>query len=175
MLLNMHLNRFTVVSSIAGIFLISLLSGGVHADLITAGDAHNLAARADGSQYVWGADDNGQLGDGITLDALNPIPVRDIRYNVLDGATAVVSHGDNNLVLLDDATLIGWGPNENGQLGSGVLYSGKYRGTVPDDGEDNEDNTDPVEEVSSVLVYPAEVYRSRRQANKQYHGDRPGR
>ena len=161
MLLNKRLNRLSAIGSIAGAAVLLLVSGVLHADLITAGDAHNLAARADSSQYVWGADNNGQLGDGTTLDALNPIAVRDIRYNVLDGAIAVVSHGDNNLVLLDDATLLGWGPNENGQLGSGLLYSSKYLGTVPDDGEDDTDpadDTDPEPEIDSpALTFPTEV------------------
>ena len=164
MLLNKGLTRLSVISSIASVILLFLVSGMLHADRIAGGDAHSLAAKGDGSQYVWGADNNGQLGDGLTLDALNPIPVRDIRYNVLDGAIAVVSHGDNNLVLLDDATLLGWGPNENGQLGSGLLYSGKYLGTVPDDGVDNtdpgdgEDVTDPEPEIPSpALTFPTEV------------------
>ncbi len=144
----------------SGAFLL-FVSGLAYADRITAGDAHNLAAAGNGSQFVWGANTNGQLGDGTTLDALNPIPVVDIRYNFLDGAIAVASHGDNNLVLLDDATMLGWGPNENSQLGSGLLYSGNYRGDVPDDGNgtDPGDGNDAAEEdpVSTALVFPAEV------------------
>ena len=161
MLLNKGLKRLSIVSSIASAALLFLVSGILHADRIAGGDAHSLAAKGNGSQYVWGADNNGQLGDGTTLDALNPIPVVDIRYNTLDGAIAVVSHGDNNLVLLDDATLLGWGPNENGQLGSGLLYSGKYLGVVPDDGEDAtdpEDGTEPEPEVPTpALTFPTEV------------------
>lgn len=161
MLLNKGLKRLSIVSSITSAALLFLVSGILHADRIAGGDAHNLAAKGNGSQYVWGADNNGQLGDGTTLDALNPIPVVDIRYNALDGAIAVVSHGDNNLVLLDDATLLGWGPNENGQLGSGLLYSGKYLGVVPDDGEDAtdpEDGTEPEPEVPTpALTFPTEV------------------
>jgi len=132
------------------IALLLLASGPLYADRISAGDAHNLVARGDGGQFVWGANSNGQLGDGTILDSLNPIPVVDIRYNALDGAVAVVSHGDNNLVLLDDATLLGWGPNENRQLGSGLLYSGKYRGDTPDDDDDSEP-------PSTALTFPTEV------------------
>jgi alpha-tubulin suppressor-like RCC1 family protein len=142
--------------------LVLLVSGPLLADSITAGDAHNLVARGDGSQYVWGSDANGQLGDGLTLDALNPIPVVDIRYNSLDGAIAVVTHGDNNLVLLDDATLLGWGPNENSQLGSGLLYSGKYKGDGADNGGDGTDPGDgtkpkPGGPASAAIAFPTEV------------------
>ena len=134
--------------------LIFLVSAPLLADRITAGDAHNLVARGGGAQFVWGSDENGQLGDGLTLDALNPIPVVDIRYEPLIGAIAVVAHGDNNLVLLDDATLLGWGPNEFGQLGSGLLYSGKYRGVVVEEGEEGEGEEVVVD---STLVFPTEV------------------
>ena len=152
------LNNLSIIFGALGL----LVSGPLLADRITAGDAHNLVARGDGSQYVWGSDANGQLGDGLTLDALNPIPVVDIRYNSLDGAIAVVTHGDNNLVLLDDATLLAWGPNENGQLGSGLLYSGKYKGDEADDGGDGIDPGDgtkpePGEPASAAITFPTEV------------------
>jgi alpha-tubulin suppressor-like RCC1 family protein len=147
-----NINKSSLIGSLVCGILILLASGPLLADRITAGDAHNLTARGDGSQYVWGSDSNGQLGDGLTLDALNPIPVVDIRYNALGGAIAVVAHGDDNLVLLDDATLLGWGPNGNSQLGSGLLYSGKYRGDV-------DDGTDPelADATSNALVFPTKV------------------
>ena len=149
-----RLNNLSIAISV----LILLVSAPLLADKITAGDAHNLVVRGDGSQYVWGSDENGQLGDGLTFDALNPIPVVDIRYNALDGGIAVVSHGDNNIVLLDDATLLGWGPNENNQLGSGLLYSSKYYGSIADETDPGDDtDTDPVEPVSTAIVYPTEV------------------
>jgi len=152
MLQKKHLNNLLIAFGA----LVLLVSGPLLADRITAGDAHDLVARGDGGQFVWGSDSNGQLGDGLTLDALNPIPVADIRYNALGGAIAVVAHGDNNLVLLDDATLLGWGPNENSQLGSGLLYSSNYKGNQPDDGGD-ETNPVPGAVTSNALVFPTKV------------------
>ncbi|MFW2440441.1 MAG: RCC1 domain-containing protein [Arenicellales bacterium] len=154
MLSKIRLNKLSLAFGVVGL----MFSCSLFADRIASGEAHNLTASGNSSQSVWGANANGQLGDGTTLDSLNPIPVVDIRYNSLDGAIAVVAHGDNNLVLLDDATLLGWGPNENGQLGSGLLYSGKFLGDVPDDG----DGTDPVQPIepepeSTALVYPTEI------------------
>ena len=138
-----------------------LLAGPLQADRITAGTAHNLVAKGNGSQFVWGANDNGQLGDGTTLDALNPIAVVDIRYNALDGAIAVVAHGDNSLVLLDDATLLGWGPNENGQLGSGVLYLGKYLNLPEETESDGGDATDGEDTepapADNALLFPTVI------------------
>jgi alpha-tubulin suppressor-like RCC1 family protein len=161
MSLNMRSNGLSKSLSVTFAAFVLMVSVPLYADRIGAGDAHNLVARGDSGQFVWGANANGQLGDGTTLDALNPIPVVDIRYNSLNGAIAVVSHGDNNLVLLDDATLLGWGPNENGQLGSGLLYSGKYKGITEDDDDETDpgDGTDPepVEPVSTTLAFPTEV------------------
>jgi len=158
MLLKNCLNK----RSIASIALLLFVSGPLHADRISGGDAHNLVARGEGGQFVWGSDINGQLGDGTTLDALNPVPVVDIRYNALGGAIAVVVHGDNNLVLLDDATLLGWGPNEYGQLGGGLLYGGKFKGDQSAEaggGTDPGDGTDPaqVEPAANALVFPTKV------------------
>jgi alpha-tubulin suppressor-like RCC1 family protein len=139
------------------ISLLLLVSAPLHADRIGVGDSHNLAAAGNGDQFVWGGNANGQLGDGTTLDALNPIPVVDIRYNSLDGAIAVAAHGDNNLVLLDDATMLGWGPNENGQLGSGLLYSGKYKRGSGDDTDETDPGDGEPEPVSTAIAYPTEV------------------
>ncbi|HDH15478.1 MAG TPA: hypothetical protein ENG90_03225, partial [Gammaproteobacteria bacterium] len=72
MLLKNYLKLFAIA-------LLLLVSAPLYADRISTGDAHNLVARGDGNQFVWGSDANGQLGDGLTLDALNPIPVVDIR------------------------------------------------------------------------------------------------
>ncbi|GBE08821.1 regulator of chromosome condensation (RCC1) repeat protein [bacterium BMS3Abin11] len=146
MLLKNYLKLFAIA-------LLLLVSAPLYADRISTGDAHNLVARGDGNQFVWGSDANGQLGDGLTLDALNPIPVVDIRFNALAGAIAVAAYGDNNMVLLDDATLLGWGPNEKGQLGSGLLYGGRFKGDQPVDGT----GPSPLPVVSNTLTYPTAV------------------
>lgn len=162
MLINSRFNLLSLTLSVASGAFLLLISGAIYADRIAAGDAHNLVASGNGGQFVWGANANGQLGDGTTLDALNPVPVVDIRYNSLDGATAVASHGDNNLVLLGDATMLGWGPNENNQLGSGLLYSSNYKGDEADDdgnGADPGDGTDPAPEepANTALAFPTKV------------------
>src|SRR5437763_12464959 len=38
-------------------------------------DYHNLALKADGSLWMWGANDQGQCGDGTTNDLYRPSPV----------------------------------------------------------------------------------------------------
>lgn len=43
--------------------------------MMSARDYHNIALKADGSVWMWGANDQGQCGDGTQNDALRPVPV----------------------------------------------------------------------------------------------------
>jgi alpha-tubulin suppressor-like RCC1 family protein len=43
--------------------------------LLAARDYHNIAVKADGSVWMWGANDQGQCGDGTTNNAPRPVPV----------------------------------------------------------------------------------------------------
>jgi alpha-tubulin suppressor-like RCC1 family protein len=43
--------------------------------MMAARDYHNIAVKADGSVWMWGANDQGQCGDGTQNDALRPVPV----------------------------------------------------------------------------------------------------
>jgi hypothetical protein len=38
-------------------------------------DYHNIAVKSDGSMWMWGANDQGQCGDGTTNDVYRPSPV----------------------------------------------------------------------------------------------------
>jgi len=43
--------------------------------MVSARDYHNIAVKADGSVWMWGANDQGQCGDGTTNDDWRPVPV----------------------------------------------------------------------------------------------------
>ena len=43
--------------------------------MLSARDYHNIAVRADGSAWMWGANDQGQCGDGTTNSVWRPAPV----------------------------------------------------------------------------------------------------
>jgi len=43
--------------------------------MVAARDYHNIAVKADGSVWMWGANDQGQCGDGTNIDDWRPVPV----------------------------------------------------------------------------------------------------
>ena len=43
--------------------------------MVAARDYHNIAVKTDGSVWMWGANDQGQCGDGTTNDDWRPVPV----------------------------------------------------------------------------------------------------
>jgi len=43
--------------------------------MMSARDYHNIAVKSDGSVWMWGANDQGQCGDGTTNDDWRPVPV----------------------------------------------------------------------------------------------------
>lgn len=43
--------------------------------MVSARDYHNIAVKADGSVWMWGANDQGQCGDGTTNSDWSPVPV----------------------------------------------------------------------------------------------------
>ena len=71
--------------------------------------------------FAWGANSNGQLGDGGTENNVVPIPVNNV--GVLSGKTiiAVATGNYHSLALCSDGTLASWGGNSMGQLGNGSV------------------------------------------------------
>jgi alpha-tubulin suppressor-like RCC1 family protein len=77
---------------------------------ISASYAHVLALDNDGKVWVWGHNENGQLGLGYTSDLVKiPTMIDD-----LDGIVAISACGSCSLALKNDGTLWGWGfgPND---------------------------------------------------------------
>src|SRR3989338_2927576 len=81
---------------------------------ISAGYAHTLALKQDGTLWAWGYNGSGQLGLGDTINRNTPT-------QVCSGTTwQAVSAGDaHTLALKQDGTLWAWGYNGYGQLGLG--------------------------------------------------------
>jgi alpha-tubulin suppressor-like RCC1 family protein len=83
---------------------------------IAAGSFHNLAYRAsDGTLWGWGSNANGQLARDPPGSRIR-IPVEISGLGPLKG---IAAGGGHSLALKDDGTVVAWGTNQLGQLGTG--------------------------------------------------------
>jgi alpha-tubulin suppressor-like RCC1 family protein len=79
---------------------------------IAAGPSHSLALRSDGSISAWGSNLSGELGDGTTNYADNPVQVAG-----LTNVTAIAAGSTHSVAVRSDGTVFAWGGNRYGQLG----------------------------------------------------------
>lgn len=82
--------------------------------------AHNVVVDDEGQAYVFGRNDNGQLGNGNTKRVDVPIPIDSL------GSVRVVSASlgkAHTLILTDTGTVFAMGENKMGQLGLGHQHA----------------------------------------------------
>jgi alpha-tubulin suppressor-like RCC1 family protein len=84
--------------------------------VVSAGGDHSLALRTNGSISAWGANGNGQLGDGTTINRFGPVSA----IGLTSGVTAISAGFNHSLALRNDGTVRAWGLNSSGQLGDGT-------------------------------------------------------
>ncbi|MFD7263200.1 hypothetical protein [Streptomyces sp. NPDC059874] len=96
---------------------------------VDAGNAHDIALRADGTVWTWGLNNFGQLGSGTTTDSTTPVQVCAVGETApcdsfLTGVTAVAAGGGHSLALRTDGTVVAWGSGGQGELGNGASGEG---------------------------------------------------
>jgi alpha-tubulin suppressor-like RCC1 family protein len=100
---------------------------------ISAGEFHSLAlvGRA-GTVAAWGANNDGQLGNGTTTSSDIPVQVPGLSgvRSVSAGGCGPYPEG-HSLALLDNGTVMAWGDNEYGQLGNGTTTNSDVPTEVP--------------------------------------------
>ncbi|MDB6173040.1 MAG: rcc [Chthoniobacteraceae bacterium] len=108
----------------------------------TAGQRHSLALCSDGTVAAWGFNSSGELGNNSLNQSLVPVPV--FTAGVLSGKMIVaVAAGDSHsLALCADGTVVTWGANGFGQLGTGSSFP--FNTTTP--------SQVPVEVVASGVL-----------------------
>jgi hypothetical protein len=98
-------------------------SGAQNYGMVSAGQKHSVALGIDGSVWCWGANNEGQIGNGLTSEQgvsvpTNPqLPPGSIASDIAAGFAHVL------VVLGGGQTIYAWGSNLFGQLGDGSLVS----------------------------------------------------
>ena len=83
--------------------------------MVSAGNAHSLGVKSDGTLWAWGRNEDGELGDGTITNRHSPVQIGS------DTTWAMVSAGSvHSLAVKSDGTLWAWGYNKYGQLGAGT-------------------------------------------------------
>jgi alpha-tubulin suppressor-like RCC1 family protein len=82
---------------------------------IALGDSHTCALTTDGGVKCWGWNVHGELGDGSTIDSLNPIDVS----SLTSGVSAIALGSHHSCALTTSGGVKCWGSNAYGQLGDG--------------------------------------------------------
>jgi len=85
---------------------------------ISAGQYHSLALDSDGTVWVWGNNDVGQLGNGTTASSTVPVQVPALAGKTI---THISGGAWGSMVLASDGTVWSWGYNHDGQLGDGTV------------------------------------------------------
>jgi uncharacterized delta-60 repeat protein len=87
---------------------------------VSAGDYSSVALHADGTVWVWGRNDGGQLANGVVADGPANASFVPLQVAGLSGVTKVDAGFSWNLALKADGTVWAWGHNTLGQMGQGT-------------------------------------------------------
>jgi DNA-binding beta-propeller fold protein YncE/alpha-tubulin suppressor-like RCC1 family protein len=94
---------------------------------LAAGGLHSLALMPDGTVMAWGENGSWELGTGKRLTSHVPIEVCAEGVTecpngpYLEEVTSISAGASHSLALLQDGTVLAWGNNYEGQLGTGNL------------------------------------------------------
>lgn len=84
---------------------------------VSAGAAHGIALRNDGSVWAWGRNTEGQLGIDTTGGAPSSVGVRVDRH--VAGITQIATGFNHSLAIDANGAVWNWGANTHGELGDG--------------------------------------------------------
>ncbi|HEU5423781.1 MAG TPA: choice-of-anchor Q domain-containing protein, partial [Nitrolancea sp.] len=94
---------------------------------IAAGGFFSLALTSDGHIYAWGANDFGQLGNGVGGDtSAHPAPALVMMPGVVGAFTQITAGLANAFAVDQNGNLWAWGDNRVGLLGIGSADSGAH-------------------------------------------------
>ncbi|TXK67400.1 hypothetical protein FU659_34730, partial [Paenibacillus sp. N3.4] len=74
-----------------------------------------VVLKSDGTVWAWGANDNGQLGDGTSVNKPNPVQITGLPF-----ITDIKTGNQHTLALSVTGAVYAWGSNSDGQVGNGT-------------------------------------------------------
>lgn len=92
------------------------LPAGAQVTGIAAGFVHSLAVTSAGTVLAWGDNSHGELGTGDTTPLPVPTP---ISLGVSVSAIAASAGAYDSFALASDGSVLAWGENDRGELGTG--------------------------------------------------------
>ena len=92
---------------------VQTIAGGNNWKSVYSGRFTKAAIKTDGTLWMWGYNNYGQLGDGTTSGKSSPIQVPGTTWKMVSNTY------NHTLAVKTDGTLWGWGYNASGQLGVG--------------------------------------------------------
>jgi alpha-tubulin suppressor-like RCC1 family protein len=98
---------------------------------IAAGGTFTCVALADGSARCFGANGQGQLGDGLTAASALPVVVRTGPSTPLAGIVSVATGNLHACAVLSSGRVACWGDNAYGKLGDGTTTDRPFATLVP--------------------------------------------
>jgi alpha-tubulin suppressor-like RCC1 family protein len=98
---------------------VQTIAGGTNWKQLDCGYGHNTAVKTDGTLWVWGYNDSGQLGDNTIANKSSPV------QTIAGGNNwkQVSAGAHHTAAIKTDGTLWVWGTNGEGELGDNTVVS----------------------------------------------------
>lgn len=91
---------------------------------IAAGDNHRLAVRSDGTVWAWGANSEGQIGNGAFSTSGCGCVATPVQIAGLGGVTALSGGSEHSIALKSDGTVWAWGRDSEAQASGSTATCG---------------------------------------------------
>ena len=113
-------NNSTTSRSTPGAISNTAILNGKRVVAIAAGLHHSLLLCSDGTIAAWGANSNGQLGNGSTTQSLMPVGIQTAGLGGLF-VRRIAAGNSHSMAVTEDGRIATWGFNGSGQLGNGAF------------------------------------------------------
>lgn len=113
--------------------------------MVSCGRNHTAVIKTDGSLWLFGSNEYGQIGNDYTGDAISDTgyPIQTVPIKIMEDISYVSCGHDFTAALRDDGVLFVWGDNQYGQIGNGKRSYGRTH--------DNDQHT-PLEILDDVAL-----------------------